>query len=179
MGRERKGAKAVARVFRGEFHQKVDGKGRVSIPAGFRRVLEAQDPDWESSRRPRFVIVYGDERRQHLECFSITAMDDVDARIAAMPRGTPERRAIETLVYTLSLEAEVDEDGRIVLPQKLRDKIGLGSEAYFAGTADTFQIWKPETYAAREKARIGAVLDGLPEGADEFAFLPDLPARGD
>ena len=63
----RKGAKTVARVFRGEFHQKVDGKGRVSIPAGFRRVLESQDPDWQTGKRPRFVIVYGDERRKHLE----------------------------------------------------------------------------------------------------------------
>jgi len=168
----------VARVFRGEFHQKVDAKGRVSIPASFRRVLEAQDPEWQTGKRPRLIIVYGDERRRHLECFSITAMEDVDARIAMMPRGTPERRAMETLVYTLSQEAEVDDDGRIVLPQKLRDKVGLEAEAYFAGTADTFQIWKPALYEAREKARLTAVLDGLPEGADEFSFLPDLPGGG-
>lgn len=168
----------MARVFRGEFHQKVDGKGRVSIPASFRRVLESQDPDWETGKRPRFVIVYGDDRRNHLECFSMTAMDDVDARIALMPRGTPERRAMEKLIYTLSLEAEVDEDGRIVLPAKLRDKVGLAGEAYFAGTADTFQIWQPDAYQDHEKAQMGAVLDSLPEGADEFSFLPELPARG-
>ena len=168
----------MARVFRGEFHQKVDGKGRVSIPAPFRRVLEAQDPDWDTGRRPRFVIVYGDERRQHLECFSMNAMDDVDARIALMPRGTPQRRAMEKLIYTLSMETEVDEDGRIVLPQKLRDKVGLDGEAYFAGTADTFQIWKPEAYEANERAQMAAVLDELPDGADEFSFLPDLPPKG-
>lgn len=165
-------------MFRGEFHQKVDGKGRVSIPASFRRVLESQDPDWETGKRPRFVIVYGDDRRKYLECFTITAMEDVDARIALMQRGSPERRAMETLVYTLSTDAEVDEDGRIVLSQKLRDKLGLEGEAYFAGTADTFQIWKPDTYAAREKALLSAVLETLPEGADEFSFLPDLPAGG-
>lgn len=177
-GTRQKGATGVARVFRGEFRQKVDGKGRVSIPASFRRVLEAQDPDWETGKRPRFVIVYGDERRHHLECFSITAMEDVDARVALMQRGSPERRAMETLLYTLSTDAEVDEDGRIVLSQKLRDKLGLEGEVYFAGTADTFQIWKPETYEAREKARLDAVLGALPEGADVFSFLPELPARG-
>ncbi len=168
----------MARVFRGEFHQKVDGKGRVSIPASFRRVLESQDPDWETGKRPRFVIVYGDERRNHLECFSMTAMDDVDARIALMGRGTPERRAMEKLIYTQSTEAEVDEDGRIVLSQKLRDKIGLAAEAYFAGTADTFQIWKPEAYDAHERAQMSAVLDALPDGADEFSLLPELPSKG-
>jgi MraZ protein len=169
----------VARVFRGEFRQKVDGKGRVSIPASFRRVLEAQDPDWETGKRPRFIIVYGDDRRAHLECFSITAMEDVDARVARMQRGSPERRAMETLLYTLSTDAEVDEDGRIVLSQKLRDKLGLEGEVYFAGTADTFQIWHPDTYEAREKARLDAVLGALPEGADEFSLLPDLAAGGD
>jgi MraZ protein len=85
---------------------------------------------------------------------------------------------METLLYTLSTDAEVDEDGRIVLSQKLRDKLGLDGEVYFAGTADTFQIWKPETYEAREKARLDAVLGALPEGADVFSFLPELPARG-
>ncbi len=165
-------------MFRGEFHQKVDGKGRVSIPASFRRVIELLDPDWEPGKRPRFVIVYGDERRRHLECFSMAAMEDVDARLALMQRGSPARRRLEKLVYTQSLEAEVDEDGRIVLPQRLRDKIGLEGEAYFAGTADTFQIWRPETYAAQDEALHDAVLDALPEGADEFVLLPELPPKG-
>lgn len=164
----------MARVFRGEFHQKVDGKGRVSIPASFRRVLEAQDPDWQTGKRPRFVIVYGDERRKHLECFSINAMEDVDARIALMPRGSPERRAMEMLVYTFSQDAEVDEDGRIVLPQKLRDKIGIGGEAYFAGTSDTFQIWKPETYETEEEAKAEAWLEDYPEDFDPLTLL-DAP----
>jgi MraZ protein len=175
--RQRGAGHKVARVFRGEFHQKVDGKGRVSIPASFRRVIEAEDPDWESGKRPKFVIVYGDNRRHHLECFSISAMREVDERITAMPRGSAARRAMEVQVYTLSQEAEVDEDGRIVLPQKLRDKIGLDGEAYFAGTADTFQIWKPETYTAEEKARLDALMEELPEGADVFSLLPELPGR--
>lgn len=177
-GKDRGTRATVARVFRGEFRQKVDGKGRVSIPASFRRVLEAQDPDWGTGKRPRFIIVYGDDRRPYLECFSITAMEDVDARVALMQRGSPQRRAMETLLYTLSTDAEVDEDGRIVLSQKLRDKLGLDGEIYFAGTADTFQIWKPEVYEAREKARLDAVLGELPEGADEFSLLPELPAGG-
>ena len=168
----------MARVFRGEFHQKVDGKGRVSVPASFRRVLEGQDPEWSDGKRPRLVLVYGDDRRRFLECYSINAMDDIDRRIAAIPRGTPLRRAMETLFYSQSTELEVDEDGRIVLPQKLREKIALDAEAFFAGTSDTFQIWKPETYEAEEKARVDAFLDELPEGVDILSLLPDLPVAG-
>ena len=51
------------RRFRGEGHHKVDGKGRVSIPASFRRVLESGDPDWTDGLNPNLVIVYGDHRR--------------------------------------------------------------------------------------------------------------------
>jgi MraZ protein len=162
----------VARVFRGEFHQKVDGKGRVSIPASFRRVLETADAEWKEGLRPRFVIVYGDHRRNFLECYSIEAMAEVDAKITKMPRGSMERRLLERLMYTLAHPTEVDEDGRIVLPQKLRDKIGLGSEAYFVAAADTFQIWKPDTFEAEEMARTEAYLDTLPEGMDVLSLLP-------
>ncbi len=165
----------MARVFRGSFPQKVDGKGRVSIPAPFRRVLEADDPDWKTGTRPKFVIVFGGPEMKYLECYSVTAINEVDARITMMQRGTDERRAAETLIYSQSLEAEVDEDGRIVLPQRLRDKIDLGPEAFFAGTADTFQIWKPETYEADAGARVNAVLNNLPAGHDVLSLLPELP----
>ena len=45
--------------FRGEGIHKVDGKGRVSIPVLFRRVLESGDPDWTEGLNPNAVIVYG------------------------------------------------------------------------------------------------------------------------
>ena len=51
----------LARRFRGSEEVKVDAKGRVSIPAKFRRVFESCDPDWETGRRPQLVIVYGRE----------------------------------------------------------------------------------------------------------------------
>ena len=46
----------MARRFRGEIVQKVDGKGRVSIPAAFRRVLEQGDPEWTEGLRPELVL---------------------------------------------------------------------------------------------------------------------------
>ncbi|MFD1913379.1 division/cell wall cluster transcriptional repressor MraZ [Halodurantibacterium flavum] len=165
----------MAHTFRGEFNQKVDAKGRVSIPAPFRRVLEAGDPDWADGHRPRFVIVYGDERRKFLECYTISAMREVEAQIARLPRGSGTRRLLERVMITLSHSSEVDEDGRIVLPQKLRDKIGLSAEAVFAGALDTFQIWQPETYEADLVEAAQAELEALPEGADILSLLGDLP----
>ena len=43
--------------FTGEHTQKVDGKGRMSIPADFRRVLEAGDPEWTTGLSPRMYLL--------------------------------------------------------------------------------------------------------------------------
>ena len=161
----------MVRRFRGEGVQKVDGKGRVSIPAHFRRVLESGDPAWVDGKTPEFVIVYGDHRRSFLECFTVDAADEVDARIDALPRGSAKRRALETLFNGQSLPASVDETGRIVLPAKLRQKIGIDTEADFIAMGDTFQIWKPETYGAND-SDVDALLDDL-GGADIWTLLDE------
>lgn len=167
----------MARRFRGESHHKVDAKGRVSIPALFRRVLEAGDSDWKEGLRPQLIIVYGDHRRKFLECFTIEAIDEVDAKIAAMPRGSIERRMLERLIHGQSYPTEVDSDGRLVLPQKLREKIGLGAEAFFIASGDTFQIWRPETYETEELSKTEAWLDDLPDDFDPMSLL-DRSERG-
>ena len=162
----------MARRFRGESHHKVDGKGRVSIPAQFRRVLEAGDPNYAGSDdTPEMVIVYGDHRRKYLECYTIQAIEEVDQKISAMPRGSKSRRVLEQLFNGQSLPSNVDDTGRLVLPAKLRAKIGLEGEAFFIGAGDTFQIWKPETYEQEERARTEAWLDDLPEDFDVLELL--------
>jgi len=160
----------VARRFRGESHHKVDAKGRVSIPASFRRVLESGDPDWTDGLNPNLVIVYGDHRRNYLECYTINAIEEVDDQIADLPRGSKERRMLERLFSGQSHATQVDETGRLVLPAKLREKIGLSAEAFFIATGDTFQIWEPEAFGADE-ARTEEWLDDLPDDFDPLTLL--------
>ncbi|MGB7242796.1 MAG: division/cell wall cluster transcriptional repressor MraZ [Sulfitobacter sp.] len=159
------------RRFRGESHHKVDAKGRVSIPASFRRVLEAGDPSWKSGETPELVIVYGDHRRNYLECYTIEAIEEVDRKIDALPRGSKERKMLQRLFHGLSFPTVVDETGRLVLPMKLRKKIDLEGEAFFIAAGDTFQIWKTETYETEEKAREAEWLDDLPEDFDPMVYL--------
>ncbi len=161
----------MARRFRGESHQKVDGKGRVSFPALFRRVLEAGDPEWREGLRPQMVIVYGDHRRKFLECYTMEAIEEVDAKIAKLPRGSVERQMLEHMINGQSLPTDVDKDGRLVLPQKLREKIGLEKEAFFIASGDTFRIWKPETYDEGQLKKSKAWLDEKPEDFDLLSLL--------
>lgn len=162
----------MVRRFRGEGVQKVDGKGRVSIPAAYRAVLRDGDPNWSEGKLPEFIIVYGDERREFLECFTIDAANEVDERIARMPRGSRQRRALERLFNGQSLPLTVDDTGRIVLPQKLRDKLGISAEAYFIAMGDTFQIWEPAAFDASE-GPVDELLDSMPAGADIWTLLGD------
>ena len=136
----------MARRFRGESDHKVDAKGRVSIPASFRRVIESCDPDWTEGLLPRLIIVYGGATRSYLECFTIEAMDEVDEKISLHPRGSARRKAMERLYSAQSVEAVVDDTGRIVLPAKVREKIGLNGMARFVSSGDTFEVWEPDTY---------------------------------
>ena len=162
----------MARVFRGEGLHKVDAKGRVSIPALFRRVLQAGDPDYAEGLTPTLVIVYGDHRRHYLECYTMEAIEEVDARIARMQRGSVERRMLEKLFNGQSFPTSVDDTGRLVLPAKLRQKIGLENEAYFIATGDTFQIWNPGTYEAVDEKRTEEWLEEMPEDFDPLTLLP-------
>ncbi|MCV6597745.1 MAG: division/cell wall cluster transcriptional repressor MraZ [Mangrovicoccus sp.] len=167
----------MARPFRGESTQKVDGKGRVSIPASFRRVLAAGDPNCGDGDPAEMVIVYGDHRRKFLECYTIEAIAEVEARIAKMPRGSSARRYMEKMFTGLVWETSVDGTGRLVLPKKLRDKIGIGpdTDAFFIASGDRFQIWHPETYEAEEEGYEEEIDALLPEGEDPLVLLYDGP----
>ena len=162
----------MAQRFRGESLNKVDSKGRVSIPAGFRRVIEVGDPNWTEGLRPDLVLVWGNPRTRYVECFTMEAIEEVDRQIAELQRGSMERRMLERIVNAGSQKVEVDPDGRLVLPPRARDKLDLaGENALFLGAGDTFQIWDPATYET-EKAAMETWLDTLGPEIDPFTFLP-------
>jgi MraZ protein len=169
-GEKQRMARVVARRFRGEGLHKVDSKGRVSIPALFRRVIEACDPNWKEGLPPELVIVYGDSRKKYLECYTIEAIEEVDQKIGALPRGSIGRKTLERLFHGQSFPTSIDETGRLVLPAKLRQKIDISSEAYFIAAGDTFQIWNPETYE-QDQAQTENWLNELPQDFDPLSFL--------
>ena len=159
--------------FRGEFDQKVDNKGRVSIPAPFRRVVDAGDPDRQAGERPTLIIVYGTETQVRFDCYTVQGIERIDERIDRMKKGSVERRVLERIYHGHALHAQLDEEGRVVLPQKLREKIGLDERAYFIAMGDHFQIWKPESYADHELNRVDEFLSQQDADFDPNSLLPD------
>lgn len=144
----------------------------MSIPADFRRVLQAGDPNCTGDQNPEMILVYGPHLNGYLECLTVTAAAERDARIAAMELGDPHRKLLELCFNGYSKKYVIDDTGRIVLPQKFKDKIGLKDTAYFIAAGDTFQIWDADAWEATQAAAIEAQLAALPEGFDLMALLP-------
>ncbi len=152
--------------FTGEYPQRIDGKGRVSIPASVRRVLDAGDPDRPDGTLPRFQLAYGAHLKGHLRLYTITAFDQIKARIEARQDGSQEMRNLAYVYLTQSAEIETDKDGRIVLPQRQREKLGLEEgEVMFMGFGGYCEIWKAETFAASTAKAVG---EWLSEGGEHF-----------
>ncbi|MFY0682589.1 MAG: division/cell wall cluster transcriptional repressor MraZ [Thalassovita sp.] len=157
--------------FRGEFSQKVDSKGRMSIPAAFRRVLESGDPDFPQSANPKLVILYGAHLEGCLHAYTIEAMAEIEAGIMALKRGSRERQMASRMILGKSAELEVDRDGRIVLPKERRAQIGLEGEATMVAMGDYFEIWNADKFAAQEAAEIEDFLEDQEDGFDPLSLL--------
>lgn len=134
--------------FTGEYPQRVDGKGRVSIPAQIRRVLDAGDAARPDGTLPRFQLAYGQHLNAHLRIYTIAAFGALKARIEARQDGSAPMRNLSYVYLTQTTEIEVDKDGRIVLPARLRDKLGIDEgEVTFMGLGGYCELWKAETFA--------------------------------
>lgn len=164
----------MAGMFIGEHTFKVDGKGRVSIPADFRRELEEGDPLASQTGRPRMVIVYGHDAQKQLNVYTYEGYRTLAADIAALPRGSRQRKIMQSLILNKARPTEVDSDGRLVLPQALRDKIGLDGTAYFGGMGETFEIWKPETFEAENAAVTDKWLEEQGDDFDPLSLLSEV-----
>ncbi len=140
----------MQRRFKGQFLQKVDSKGRMTLPADFRRVLENCDPEFQIDQVAQTILVYGDKRRPFFEGYSILSIAMVDEKISQMKTGSREQRAMERMFSGQAVHVYITESGQFVLTNKLREKLGITNEAFFTATGDTFQIWRPETFAEHE-----------------------------
>jgi MraZ protein len=128
------------------FTNRLDAKGRVSIPASFRAVLTVDGFDG-------------------LYCCPTLGRQAVDAggnrlreRIAeSLSRYEPFSEDHEYLSTTLIGESEIlkiDQDGRVVLSETIKSYAGIVDRVTFVGQGYKFQIWEPDRFAAyREEAK--------------------------
>lgn len=168
------GRGTVVLSFTGEHTQKVDGKGRMSIPADFRRVLESGDPEWTTGLFPRMYLLYGDHLKNELHGYTVDEFNKVVDQINALPRGSANKKKLSRLIIGQSIKLDVDKDGRTVMPIKQRQKLGLtDGELKFSGLGDHFEIWKAETYSEEIADDLNEWLSTQEDGFDPLILLDE------
>ena len=121
--------------FRGNFTHAIDGKGRISLPAEFRRVL--------SSHGEKSVVLtnYISDEARCLEGFSLTAWREFEAKLRQKSRFNAKLQKLENFYLSRAAECLIDTAGRILLPTHLRSYAGLEKEVTFTSSIYGFRLW--------------------------------------
>ena len=133
------------RRFTSRYLNKVDRKGRVSVPAAYRSALDEAGA----------TVVYLKRNRADGAIDGLTEafMDEVQARIDALDIGSEERASLEDEYFAESVDMRIDPDGRIILSRDLLEFAGIDEHALFVGLGQRFQIWSPTAYEDQREAR--------------------------
>ena len=125
-------------MFKGTYHHRIDPKGRLPIPAVFRRALgEAGAAGVVVTQLDQCLAVYSPSEWARLE-----------SQLAALPAFNKQVKALTRLLASRAADCEIDVQGRILLPPALRAAAGLGRDAVVVGVLNRFEVWAPETWDA-------------------------------
>ena len=135
-------------LFLSRFDNKVDQKGRVSVPASFRA-------DLTSDTFAGAVAFPSPRNNRALDACDIGRMKHLSDGIDTFNPFSDEFGDLATAILTKSHRLPFDGEGRIILPKPLLQHAGITNIATFAGRGATFQIWAPEAYDAYEAEATG------------------------
>lgn len=144
-------------MLRGSATAKIDDKGRLKVPSAFCKVLESA---WG---RDVFVTsVTGD-------CgllYPLPVWEQQENKLLALPSTNPAVRKYLQRVSFFGLQTQLDKQGRLVLPQLLREAAILDGDVVVCGTLDHLAIWNLDRFAQQ--------LDETPLTDQDFAELSRL-----
>lgn len=157
-GRKRRRRAAPCRTFAGRalgeevelflstYTNKVDRKGRVSVPATFRSTLATH-------RHPNTVILFPSLKDTALDGSGSDYMDDLQNRLSLLDPLSDEHDDL-SMMFADSHQLAIDGEGRIILPEALKEFAQIADEVAFVGRGAMFQVWQPALFAAhRETSR--------------------------
>lgn len=124
-------------MFLGEYEHTIDAKGRIAVPAKFRAQMDKGA-----------VISKGMGT-----CLSVYTIDRWEEKSDELVAGksSDELRDFERRIYPSASEIELDAQGRMVIPAKLRAYANLGNEVTVAGVRDHFEIWDRAIWRAYQE----------------------------
>jgi MraZ protein len=141
------------------FTNKIDAKGRVSVPAPFRAILERDG-------YAGGIYCYPSLDAPALDAGGQSLAQNIDGLLEGLPDYSNERDELSVALYGDVQILSLDQDGRIVLPEALRAHAGLATHVTFVGLGQKFQMWEPARFQerrarAREKVQDHRKLFGV------------------
>jgi len=129
--------------FRGQFKHAIDHKGRIAVPAPFRRGLEG-------SNERTLVLTKGYDGE--IEVHPLSEWETFEKEtLMAIPRYKRETRRFMRRRAAAATEVDLDSQGRIMLPRHLVEYAGVEGEAIISGAINYFEIWNPITFEKFEQ----------------------------
>ena len=133
--------------FFSNFEKQIDAKGRVSVPASFRAVVNAVAGEAAGDSIVCFPSLSDDAA---IECYPRPVFDRLVDDIENIADSPEAREYLELAITARSVELSFDGEGRVSFPERLLSAAGIGKAVTFVGRGDRFQIWSPEGFAAVE-----------------------------
>ena len=128
-------------MFKGSSFHIMDNKGRVSVPVRYREVLqERQDRQLILTNWDGYILAF-----PHSEWVK------VEAKLGEMALFRKDYRSFQRFLISGVEECPLDRQGRILIPQNLREYAKLGREVAIVGLVRNFEIWDRESYEKHRK----------------------------
>ena len=122
----------------GEYKHSIDDKGRLAIPAKFRAKVERGA-----------IITRGLDKC--LFVFTMSEWEKLAEKLVALPLAQANSRAFSRLMLSGAADVELDSQGRILIPESLREYAGLSKNSVIAGVYNRMEIWNAETWNEYKK----------------------------
>jgi MraZ protein len=125
-------------VFKGTYRHRIDPKGRLPVPAAFRRTLRGEGES-------RLVVTLLD---QCLAAYPPREWVELEAQLRSLPAFSRPVKALTRLLTSRAADCHLDVQGRILLPGPLRESARLLQEAVVVGVLNRFEIWSPAAWSS-------------------------------
>jgi MraZ protein len=124
-------------MFLGRYRHSLDNKGRLTVPARYRYMLE----------EGAFITKGFDA---NLVVMTPAAFTNISKQVSEKNYTDPEARMLKRYIFSNGEQVELDRSGRILIPQFLRESANLDSDVVLIGVGDFFEIWSPENWEQQD-----------------------------
>ncbi len=145
-------------MFLGQYYHNLDDKGRVILPARMRESLADQGGAY---------LMRGFD--QNLMLITSASFETIYEHVNRMSVTDLKARQLRRYIFSSAVQVEFDKNGRILLPQYLRDAAEINDEAVIVGVGSYLEIWSPRLWKAQNEQ-----LNDINISGDWFAPL-DIP----